>query len=526
MDARPKASEIKKYLMWSKINELKREGHSINKIKLLTGHDRKTIRKYLDMSEEEFLGKGCCVRVYGSRLDKYRPFIVERLENHHFLSSAAIHSQLRREYPDLERFNQKTVYNYVQKVRREENIPMDNEGNCRPYHMLEQTEAGEYAQADFGEKWIDKKNGTGKKKVYFFVLLLCRWRHKFVWFSDVPFTSELAAYAHELAFEFFGGVPRSIVYDQDKVLINDENMGDYVLTQRFRALARECGFKPIFCRKADPESKGKVENAVKYVKHNFLAGYEFESVDMLNSDCRVWLDTTANGIPHATTGMIPSAMFEQEERQTLMPYIGIPTPPRQELPTYMLRKDNTISYKGCFYAVPVGSYTGRGSSVRVHEKDGTVEIYSVQTGKLLMRHPLSTERGKLVSNTSCRRNPDSRIEPLEKSVLEWFSQDTTVRKYLDTLRQAFPRNIRDNFFAIDKAMHDISREAVIKAMALHLEVSKPGVIAMLQTAKAIEKKDGMSISCPMPEIRLHTITAMPDMTPAKTPMATYTTFFN
>ena len=35
MDARPKASEIKKYLMWSKINELKREGHSISRIKSL-----------------------------------------------------------------------------------------------------------------------------------------------------------------------------------------------------------------------------------------------------------------------------------------------------------------------------------------------------------------------------------------------------------------------------------------------------------------------------------------------------------
>lgn len=162
----------------------------------------------------------------------------------------------------------------------------------------------------------------------------------------------------------------------------------------------------------------------------------------------------------------------------------------------------------------------------MHEKDGTVEIYSVQTGKLLMRHPLCAERGKLVSNTSCRRNPDSRIEPLEKSVLEWFSQDTTVKKYLDTLRQTFPRNIRDNFYAIDNAMRDISREAVIKAMTLHMEVSRPGVNAMLQTARAIEKRDGMSISCSMPEIKLHTLTAMPDMTPARTLMTTYNAFFN
>ena len=182
MDGRPKASEIKKYLMWSKINQLKREGHSISRIKKLTGYDRKTIRKYLRMTEEEFMAQGCCVRHYASRLDKYRDFIDSRLENYGFLSNAAIHNQLRLNFPDLEKFNQKTVYNYVQKIRREENIPMESEGNNRPYCMLEQTASADYAQADFGEKWIEACNGV-KKKVYFFVLVLSRWCHKFVWFS-------------------------------------------------------------------------------------------------------------------------------------------------------------------------------------------------------------------------------------------------------------------------------------------------------------------------------------------------------
>ena len=81
MDGRPKASEIKKHLMWSKINQLKRESHSINRIKKLTGYDRKTIRKYLRMTEEEFKAQECCFRHYTSRLDKYRDFIVSRLEN-------------------------------------------------------------------------------------------------------------------------------------------------------------------------------------------------------------------------------------------------------------------------------------------------------------------------------------------------------------------------------------------------------------------------------------------------------------
>lgn len=523
MDTRPKASEIKKYLMWSKINELKREGHSISQIKRITGYDRKTIRKYIGMTEEEFRNRNYCVRTYSSRLDKYRGFIVDRLENYPFLSTAAIHSQMRRIFTDMEKFDQKTVYNYVMRVRREENIPVEKEGNNRPYCMLEQTAPAEYAQADFGEKWINDKEGN-KKKIYFFVLLMSRWRHKFVWFSDKPFTSELAVYAHELAFEFFGGVPHSIVYDQDKVLLKEENMGDYILTQRFRGLVKECGFHPVFCRKADPESKGKVENAVKYVKRNFLSGYDFHGMSQLNRDCLAWLETTANGLPHTATGQIPSAMFEKEEKELLLPYNGVPTAPVQELPAHVLRKDNTVSYKGNYYAVPLGSYTGRGSAVRVKEKDGEVEIYSVETGKLLMRHPLEMEKGKLVSNTSCRRNPDQRIQPLEEGIMEWFGQDQGVKTYIEAVRKAFPRNIRDNLSAIDKAMREISREAMTEAMSCHLDASMPGVNGMLQTARNIEKRNGTPAV--IAEMDLHTLTPMPDMIPEKTSMTNYSIYFN
>lgn len=65
-----------------------------------------------------------------------------------------------------------------------------------------------------------------------------------------------------------------------------------------------------------------------------------------------------------------------------------------------------------------------------------------------------------------------------------------------------------------------------KAMTLHLEVSKPGVNAMLQTARTIEKKDGVSVATTMPDIKLHTLTGMPDMTPARTSMTTYSAIFN
>ena len=85
-------------------------------------------------------------------------------------------------------------------------------------------------------------------------------------FNRTPFTTSLAVYAYKLTFEFFGGVPRKIVYDQDKVFPVNENLGDLVLTGGFWALVREHGFDPVFCRKSDTKSKGKIENVVKYVR--------------------------------------------------------------------------------------------------------------------------------------------------------------------------------------------------------------------------------------------------------------------
>ena len=62
---------------------------------------------------------------------------------------------------------------------------------------------------------------------------MSRSRQKFVYFSCTPFTSALAVYAHELAFAYFGGKPRRIIYDQDKVLLVRENLGDLILTRTF-----------------------------------------------------------------------------------------------------------------------------------------------------------------------------------------------------------------------------------------------------------------------------------------------------
>lgn len=140
-------------------------------------------------------------------------------------------------------------------------------------------------------------------KVFFFTLVLSRSRFKYVWFTDHYFTSELAIQAHEQAFAYIKGIPDEIVYDraanrQDKVFIVSENKGDIILTDAFRTYMREQIFTlhraaGRFCRKADPQSKGKVENVVKYVKQNFLYNRTYHNIETLNDEAMGWLGRTA-----------------------------------------------------------------------------------------------------------------------------------------------------------------------------------------------------------------------------------------
>ncbi|MFR1445738.1 IS21 family transposase, partial [Acinetobacter baumannii] len=182
----------------------------------------------------------------------------------------------------------------------------------------------------------------GRVKVYFFTLVLSRSRYKYVFFSQEPFTTATSIEAHEHAFAFIEGLPDTLVYDQDRLFIVDENKGDLILTEQFRAYSNQRKFKLYFCRKSDPESKGKVENVVKYVKQNFLYNRSFTDIDVLNAEALAWLVRTANELPHSTTQRRPCQEWTVEK-----PFLHPYTPLRLQSPTgthYAVRKDNSFSY--------------------------------------------------------------------------------------------------------------------------------------------------------------------------------------
>lgn len=315
-----------------------------------------------------------------------------------------------------------------------------------------ETPYGKYAQVDLGEKYIQTESGK-YIKVYFLLIMLSRSRCKAGYFQKVPFTSEDAIYAHEKCFEYYKGVPQTLIYDQDKLFIKDENMGDYVLTYNFRKIKEKHNFKVVFCRKADPESKGKIENAVKYVKNNFLKGRRYENIEKLNEDFIEWLERTGNGIEHNTTKLIPKEELKKEQMY-LQPFVGISTYAKEEGKMYLVRKDNSISYKGRNTYVYVIS--GEGGS--------QLEIYNKETGKQIARHKISPLRGKIIGNANHRRNNEESIKETEEEVLKMFEESSKVAEYFNLLHKNKQRYYRDNLLYIQKHAASIKEENLNKAL--------------------------------------------------------------
>jgi len=84
-------------------------------------------------------------------------------------------------------------------------------------------------------------------------------------------------------------------------MVVDENIGGIILTSTFKQYTKPRGFKLHFCRKSDPESKGKIEDVIQYVKKNFLYNRPYYELEDLNTEALAWLGRTANRLAHNYT---------------------------------------------------------------------------------------------------------------------------------------------------------------------------------------------------------------------------------
>jgi transposase len=240
-----------KWIMYHEIHKRRREGFKPAQISRDLGMDKRTVRKYLSMSEEEYLDFINSQKNREKLLEPYEDFVKTRLENCEDASAAQVHDWLKEHYNDFIDVNEKTVFNFVLYVRSKYGIPKTF--NQRDFSKVDELPYGKQIQGDFGEYNMRTDEGK-RKRIYFFCMVLSRSRQKFVWFSERPFTTLTAIVIHDKGFYYLEGISDVVVYDQDTLLLVNENIGDLILTEAFRKYADYRGFKLHFCRKSDPES--------------------------------------------------------------------------------------------------------------------------------------------------------------------------------------------------------------------------------------------------------------------------------
>ncbi len=424
--------------MWYKVQELTAMGLNKSQIRLETGLDRATIRKYQAMDEDGFhhwIGRSNCLP---RKLKDYREQVKTMLERAPYLSSAQVEDRLKEQNENLPGVHSKTVYNFVQSIRKEYGIAKPDK-TPRAYMKLPELPYGQQAQVDFGESWMRSKYGN-RLKVHFFTMVLSRSRYKYVLFQKSPFSAESASAAHTQAFIYFQGVPHQILYDQDKVFIHAENLGDYLLTSAFHSFCKTHNFQAIFCRKADPESKGKIENVVKYIKQNFLRGREFVNIEMLNQQALAWLERTGNAKKHAAIQLIPKKEW-QKEKSYLLPLR--PRGPEPLLHPYKVRKDHTFCYKSNYYTVPMGTYEGPQSIVLLKFLSEEIHVYSKERS-IICVHELCKQQGKTIAKSDHQREKSKTLKVMSDQVLKQLGNTPMAREYLNQFQRAKSRYYRDN----------------------------------------------------------------------------------
>src|SRR5262249_29845218 len=176
---------------------------------------------------------------------------------------------------------------------------------------------GECAQVDWGS-FGSVPVGQTQRRLSFFVMVLCYSRMLYVEFT-VSQTMEHFLACHQHAFEFFGGVPHKVMVDHLKSAVLQRVLGEApVFNPKYLDFATHHGFTIAPCNVGKGNEKGRVENAVGYVKKNVLAGLESPDFGALNPAARQWLDTVANERVHSETKTKPTTLWPKE-RPSLRP---------------------------------------------------------------------------------------------------------------------------------------------------------------------------------------------------------------
>jgi transposase len=182
---------------------------------------------------------------------------------------------------------------------------------------------GELLQIDWGEARqfpFTRPDLAGATR-YFFAARLKYSRWMFVRFT-ADMQEETLLRCLVACFVELGGVPWVVTSDNMKtVTLGRDERHQPLWHPAYQKFAAEFAFHPAVCAPGAANQKGAVENLVKFVRSNFLAGRTFRDDADLAQACEAWRRRVNDERPSGATGQPPAALLAAER-----PRLG-PLPP-------------------------------------------------------------------------------------------------------------------------------------------------------------------------------------------------------
>lgn len=369
------------------------QGHNISQMGRALGQSRQTVRKYLRLALKAGLTRG------GDEAERARVLALlrQQLTPASFIETAPAQQllepyrdQIRQwlEEPDM---TVKQIWRLLTESGIEPSYPSVKrfvrsriEPAAPRVTVRLECPPGRQGQVDFGKARV--KLGDTLRSLWVFVLTLSFSRHRFVRFVE---RQDLATWidCHVRAFEFFDGVPQTILLDNLKAGVVRPDLYDPTINRAYAELERHYSFAVDPAKVATPEHKGKVERQMPVVRQQLVAGRSYADLADLNEKALYWCREQVGRQIHGTTQEAPLVRFERLEQAALLPLPATAFDP----PTWAeckVHPDHHVVFERNYYSLPT-RFVGKTVWLRAGRR--LVEVYC--NDELVKSHPRATGRG-------------------------------------------------------------------------------------------------------------------------------------
>ncbi len=298
-----------------------------------------------------------------SMLEPYAEFIEQTLREYPTLRATRLYDMLReRGFTGAPR----TVRKYVSKMRPRP--------KSEAFVRVE-TLPGEQAQIDWAHVGRMPVTG-GERSLWVFVIVLGYSRA--LWAELVfDLTADSLCRSLVRAASYFGGVTRQWLFDNAKSVVLERHGDAARFHPMLLDLCAHMRVQPRLCGVRQPEHKGKVERAIRYLRERFFAGRRIVDIDDGNRELLRFLDEIAHPRKHTTLTERTVAEVLAEERPRLLA-LPDPLPPTEHLRPIEVDKLASVRFDTNVYSVPP-QFAGRTLTLAVDDRvvrvlDGAHEI--------------------------------------------------------------------------------------------------------------------------------------------------------